>query len=408
MSGPFGEGRHRSTAFDDDAPTAPFLLDPDTEDETPTARFVLNPYRGLLEYDEDDAPTARFVLNPYREPSIGREAHDPFGGFAERAPAVIEGEVVWPAAAEPASGSRSVSEPEPERPVGEAASDVSDEPRFDDGPGDDVPGDDVPEGDVPEGDVPGDDASEGVGAGVRASGDRVSGHRASGHHAAGHPVSGHPVSGQHGPGYDRAEAGEPAASSPGSGDLGGPDERDERDEPEPEPEPVTGLGPHTVAGAANRIVEELAPAELARFPIVARRFFTDEMLRRRVIRWSLSGAKRDDPLALQLGGDNAELVTPLTLAMLTCAATGVLGHVGTRHHNGVVRWRRNRKAASRRPIHGPATTLPHLSSLGAATVGHIVDEAAEEAGLTADRARRLSILIVSALTAPLHKDSRAG
>ena len=160
--------------------------------------------------------------------------------------------------------------------------------------------------------------------------------------------------------------------------------------------------PDTVAGAAEQIVKELAPTELARFPVVARRFFTDDGLHRRLIRWSLSGAPRTDPLAYQLGGDNAEVVTGLVLTALSCAATGVLGQVGTRHHNGVTRWRRNRWAARKRLPAGPVTALPHLSSIEVPHAGQVIEEAAEDAGLDPDRARRLSILVLAALTRPQH------
>ncbi|WP_035858528.1 hypothetical protein [Cryptosporangium arvum] len=335
MTDPYGGGRHRGAALDeDDAPTAAFWVDPDpwTEDETPTARFVLNSYRGVFDHPDDDAPTMRFVLNPYRE------AYEPFG---DRPPAVIEGEVVWrgevpsrpPAREYRATGYGTPEywddDPDDEQAVDEPADDeqADDEPAES---ADEIPADDVETDDERFPDVPADEPAE--------------------------PV-------------------------------------------EPRWE---DLGPHTVGGATELIVQELAPAEMTRFPIVVQRFFEDEVLRRRVIRWALSGARRDDPLALQLGGPKSELVTVLSLAMLTCAATGVLGHVGTRHHGGVARWRRNRGAARRRLIHGPATALPHLSSLGTATVGQIVEEAAEDAGFTPDRARRLSILILSALTRPLH------
>ncbi|GAA0231661.1 hypothetical protein [Cryptosporangium japonicum] len=355
MTDPYGGGRHRGAALDeDDAPTAAFWVDPDpwTEDETPTARFVLNSYRGVFEHPDDDAPTMRFVLNPYRDPyerePFEREPFDPFG---DRPPAVIEGEVVWrgevpsrpPAREYRATGYGTPEywgdEPDDEPEVDEAEESV-----------DEIPNDDVEPGDVET---------------VEADDERYPEFPAD--EPAGEPVD------------------EPAAEPVG------------RAEPRWE-----DLGPHTVGGATELIVQELAPAEMTRFPIVVQRFFDDEILRRRVIRWALSGAKRDDPLALQLGGPNAELVTVLSLAMLTCAATGVLGHVGTRHHGGVARWRRNRGAARRRLTHGPATALPHLSSLGTATVGQIVEEAAEDAGFTPDRARRLSILILSALTRPVH------
>jgi hypothetical protein len=155
----------------------------------------------------------------------------------------------------------------------------------------------------------------------------------------------------------------------------------------------------TVAGAAERIISELAPTELARFPVVARRFFTDGGVRRRVVCWSLSGAPRADPLAYQLGG---EVVTGLVLTALSCAATGVLGQVGTRHHNGVARWRRNRWAARKQLPVGPVTPLPHLSSIEVPLVGQVIEEAAEDAGLDPDRARRLSILVLAALTRREH------
>lgn len=158
----------------------------------------------------------------------------------------------------------------------------------------------------------------------------------------------------------------------------------------------------TVAGAAEQIIRELAPTELARFPVVARRFFTDARLHRRLIRWSLSGAPRTDPLAYQLGGDTAEVVTGLVLTALSCAATGVLGQVGTRHHNGVTRWRRNRWAARKRLPAGPNTALPHLSSVEVPLAGQVIEEAAEDAGLDPDRARRLSILVLAALTRRQH------
>ena len=155
----------------------------------------------------------------------------------------------------------------------------------------------------------------------------------------------------------------------------------------------------TVAGAAERIIGEMAPTELIRFPVVARRFFTDDGVRRRVVRWSLSGAPRTDPLAYQLGG---EVVTGLVLTALSCAATGVLGQVGTRHHNGVDRWRRNRWAARQRLSAGPVTPLPHLSSVEVPVAGQVIEEAAEDAGFDPDRARRLSILVLAALTRRQH------
>ncbi|MFG1928433.1 hypothetical protein [Cryptosporangium sp. NPDC048952] len=328
MTDPYGGGRHRGAALDDDdAPTAAFWVDPDpyTEDDTPTARFALNSYRGFFDYaDDDDAPTTRFVLDPYRE------AHDPFG---DRPPAVIEGEVVWRGEVPPRPAGREY------RATGYGTPSYWD---------DQTPDDET--SDVEE------ELYEPV--------DEETPHTTD----------------------------EPAPSD----DLG--------DLPADEPVELRweDLGPHTVAGAAEMIVQELAPAEMPRFPVVVQRFFDDEILQRRVIRWALSGARRDDPVALQLGGPKAELVTVLSLAMLTCAATGVLGHVGTRHHGGVTRWRRNRGAARRRLPEGPATNLPHLSSLGTATVGQIVEEAAEDAGFTPDRARRLSILILSALTRPVH------
>lgn len=367
MIDPFGGGRHRSAPLDvdDEPPTARFWVDPDpyTEDETPTARFVVNSYRGALDFADDDAPTARFVLNPYRDP--GREAHDQFGDPEVRLgpPPVIEGEVVW----------------------------RGDEPVM-------------------------------VPPGVRAG--RHPGYV----HLAPEPVVGWACAVPSPPATRDDDAGEPAAfeyecAEPADADepvdadwpvamdrpesvAGGEDDPEDAEPAEdadvPAEERWDDLSPHTVGGAVELIVQELAPTEMTRFPVVVQRFFADEILQRRVIRWALSGAKPDDPLALQLGGSKAELVTVLSLAMLTCAATGVLGRVGTRHHSGVVRWKRNRGAARRRLIHGPATALPHLSSLGTATVGQIVEEAAEDAGFTPDRARRLSILILSALTRPVH------
>ncbi|GAA3398720.1 hypothetical protein [Cryptosporangium minutisporangium] len=411
MTGPFGEGRHRSAAFeDDDAPTARFLLDPDTEDETPTAQFVLNPYRGVLDYEDDDTPTARFVLNPYREPAALREAHDPFGGYLDgpdlysppRPGAVIEGEVVWRGETpewrwdEPADAHRTHRSRHAEPfdapphlavpPQGRAPSAVpTAEPRP-------APSRVVVTGRTPAA-APDEDLVE-----VIAVVDAVALDDLQPDEAELAPAAAE---------FDQAQAAVHAAPTDAPGDEVASDDATSDDAtaddevPEPDEPELRELGPNTVGGAAERIVRELAPSEMTRFPVIMQRFFADEILQRRIVRWALSGARRDDPLALQLGGEKAELVTPLALSMLTCAATGVLGHVGTRHHNGVVRWRRNRRAASKRLSHGAATTLPHLGSIGTATVGQIVEEAAEEAGFTPDRARRLSILILSALTQPL-------
>jgi hypothetical protein len=158
-----------------------------------------------------------------------------------------------------------------------------------------------------------------------------------------------------------------------------------------ESEPSQPPTAETIGQAAERILGELAPAELAVFPDICHDFFTRPAVHRQISRAVLRGRGRTAPTATGSGAD--QLIAEVLLVVLEKIAKDVLipaaGKVG--------HWWRNRSRRHRKAVTA-ATPVPKMTAIEAAQAGTIIKEIAVDAGLPEETAQLLANRLTAALS----------
>ncbi len=149
----------------------------------------------------------------------------------------------------------------------------------------------------------------------------------------------------------------------------------------------------TISDVAERILTELAPAELATFPVICEDFFTRKVVHRQITRAVLRGRRATAPAAA--GSAASQLLAEVLLVVLEKLAKDVLVPAAGR----AIKWWRRRGRPRSKPV-GAATPVPQFPAVTAARVGSAAKDIAIGAGLSEEMAQLLANKLAAELTAP--------